>query len=70
MGYRANVLTLGVIDLVLPRKGGVPMNQVVARRRVGHYVGLSADLLEARRFEVFPRNVSDPDGGDASLTLD
>jgi hypothetical protein len=66
MGYRAHVLTFGVIDLVLPQ----PRSQVVARRRVGHYVGLSADLLETKRFEVFPRSESDPDGVDASLTLD
>jgi hypothetical protein len=67
MGYRANVLTFGVIDLVVPQ----PRSQVVARRRVGHYLGLSADLLETKRFEeIFPRNESDPDGVDASLTLD
>ena len=41
-----NVLTLGVIDLVEPGKRGIALNQIVARRRVGHYVGLSADLLE------------------------
>jgi len=42
----------------------------VARRRVGHYVGLSADLLEEHSLEIFPRNVGDVEGTDKSLALD
>jgi hypothetical protein len=40
-----NVLTLGVIDLVEPGKRGIALNQIVARRRVGHYVGLRLGAL-------------------------
>jgi len=53
-----NVLTLGVIDLVEPGKRGLRSNQIVARRRVGHYVGLSADLLEEHSLEIFFRATS------------
>jgi hypothetical protein len=64
-----NVLTLGVIDLVEPGKRGIALNQMVARRRVGHYVGLSVDLLEEHGLEIFPRNVGDVEGTDKSLAL-
>jgi hypothetical protein len=44
---------------------------MVARRRVGHYVGLSVDLLEEHSLEIFPRNVGDLEGtDDKSLALD
>ncbi len=66
-----SVLTLGVIDLVEPGGRGIALNQMVARRRVGHYVGLSVDLLEEHSPEIFPRNVGDLEGADSkSLALD
>ncbi len=67
----SSVLTLGVIDLVEPGKRGIALNRMVARRRAGHYVGLSVDLLEGHSLEIFPRNVGDPEGTDnKSLALD
>ena len=65
-----SVFTLGVIDLVEPGRRGIALNQMVARRRVGHYVGLSVDLLEEHSLEIFPRNVGDLEGTDKSLALD
>jgi hypothetical protein len=66
-----NVFTLGVIDLVERGKRGSALNQMVARRRLGHYVGLSVDLLEEHSLEIFPRNVDDLEGTDnKSFALD
>jgi hypothetical protein len=65
-----NVFTLGVIDLVEPGHRGIARHQLVARRRVGHYLGLSADLLEEHSLEMFPRNVGDVEGTDKSVALD
>ncbi|HXM81233.1 MAG TPA: hypothetical protein VN929_04835 [Burkholderiales bacterium] len=64
-----NVFTLGVIDLVEPGNRGIALHQLVARRRVGHYVGLSVDLLEEHSLEIFPRNLADVEGTDKSVAL-
>jgi hypothetical protein len=59
MAFFADELAFGTIDLCVSGERPLPIEHVVARRRVGQFIGIGVAFPEDEHLEVFPRNVRD-----------